>query len=82
MLIWGSCKSAFKYAFSLFTLLCLLIWASKLLNYPTPIPVVYDQDAVINAVWRPLFVGFSFIFSFFIFLLLSIVFYLRGKLRK
>ena len=73
-------KKAFVISLSLFLLILLSLWVSKLLNYPPPLEVIYDQDAVINGVWRTMAVGFSLILSFLVFLVLVLVSYFkRGR---
>lgn len=73
-------KKAFVTSLSLFLLILMSLWVSKLLNYPPSLEVIYDQDAVINGVWRTMAVGFSLIFSFLVFLVLVIVGYFkRGR---
>ena len=72
-------KTAFKYSLTVFFLLCLFLWVSKLLDYPVPIEVMYDQDAVINGVWRILGVAVSFVFSFFVFMMFVLILSFKKK---
>ena len=72
-----SIKKALVISLILFLLILLFLWVSSLTNYPPPTPVVYDQDAVINGVWRWLTGLFGFAASFLLFILLALYVYLK-----
>ena len=73
-------KKAFFYSLSLLLLILLSLWVSKLFNYPPPIPVVYDQDAVINATWRTTMGLLGIGASGLLFMLLTLYVYLKRLL--
>jgi len=73
-------KKAFLYSLSLLLLILLSLWVSKLLNYPPPIQVVYDQDAVINATWRVTMGLLGIGASGLLFMLLTLYVYLKRLL--
>ena len=62
-------KKAFIASAIFFTLILIWIWSTK---DPYPV-IVYDQDAVINGVWRSISIGISFIVSALLFLLLTLI---------
>lgn len=70
-------KKAFVISFGIFFLILLSLWVSKLFNYPPPIPVVYDQDAVSNATWRTTMGLLSFGASTLLFILLTLYVFLK-----
>ncbi|MBU3617331.1 hypothetical protein [Polynucleobacter sp. JS-Polo-80-F4] len=75
-------KKAFVISLSLFLLILLSLWVSKLLNYPPPLEVIYDQDAVINGVWRWLTGLFGFSASVLLFILLALYVSLKRMMWK
>lgn len=62
-------SKALKISAILLGLMLLSIWVSKIFGYPS-VEITNDQDAIVNGIWRPFAVAFSFIFSIFVFVML------------
>jgi hypothetical protein len=62
-------KKAFIASGIFFTLALIWIWSTE---DPYPV-IIYDQDAIINGVWRSVTIGISFIVSALLFLLLMLI---------
>ena len=62
-------KKAFIASGIFFTLALIWIWSTE---DPYPV-IIYDQDAIINGVWRSVSIGISFIVSTLLFLLLILI---------
>ena len=72
---------AFKFSSGLFLLLCLSIWVSKVFDYPHA-EIIYDQDAVIQGVWRFFAVMLSLAFSGIVFVVLMFFQCLRAMVIR
>jgi len=71
-------KKAFIGSALFFSLTLIWIWLSK---DPYSV-VIYDQDAVINGVWRTVSIGISLILSALLFFLLLLISPLKKLLGK